>query len=181
MSFFSKKWLATFEKALTPFWKTFLWYKLLLDASVLIKRLSSFTFPKIMVVRVTRLKVVSKIKNPISLNKTYRSLNHCYYGGRVTLCHINSRRSGEAGNRSGVYSLVLHQWVPGSIPAPFTYVHLVSSSNMLQQDFLCALRTKKIEKIWSEGPPWKQWYTLSKATLSKYGEQEWNFCESKMW
>ena len=46
-----KKWLTIFYKVLTPFWKMFLWMKQLFDARLLIKRLSSFSVPKIMVVR----------------------------------------------------------------------------------------------------------------------------------
>ena len=48
---FDKKWLTIFDKVLTPFWKTFLWLKQLFDAKLLILRLSSFSVPKITVVR----------------------------------------------------------------------------------------------------------------------------------
>ena len=48
---FDKKWLTIFYKVLTPFWKTFLWLKQLFDATQLIKRLPSFSVPKITVVR----------------------------------------------------------------------------------------------------------------------------------
>ena len=40
-----------FEKALTPFWKTFLWLKQLVNATLLIYRLPSFNVPNITVVR----------------------------------------------------------------------------------------------------------------------------------
>ena len=33
---FDKKWLITFDKVLTPFWKTFLWLKQWFDAKLLI-------------------------------------------------------------------------------------------------------------------------------------------------
>ena len=49
--FFDKKWLKIFDKVLTPLWKTFLRLKLLLDAKILIQRLSSFSVPKIMALR----------------------------------------------------------------------------------------------------------------------------------
>ena len=39
------------EKELTPFWKTFLGLKLLFNAKLLIKRLSSFSVPKITALR----------------------------------------------------------------------------------------------------------------------------------
>ena len=48
---FDKKWLTIFDKVLTPFWKTFLWLKQLFDATQSIKRLSSFSGPKITAVR----------------------------------------------------------------------------------------------------------------------------------
>ena len=40
-----------FDKALTPFWKTFPWLKQLLKAKLLISRLPSFRVPKITGVR----------------------------------------------------------------------------------------------------------------------------------
>ena len=40
-----------FDKALTPFWKTFLQLKQLFNAKLLISRLPSFSVPKIMVVQ----------------------------------------------------------------------------------------------------------------------------------
>ena len=40
-----------FDKALMPFWKTFLWLKQLFNAKLLISRLPSFSVPKITVVR----------------------------------------------------------------------------------------------------------------------------------
>ena len=48
---FNKKWLTIFDKVLTPFWKTFLWFKQLFDAKTLIQRLSSFSAPKITALR----------------------------------------------------------------------------------------------------------------------------------
>ena len=48
---FYKKWLTIFDKMLMPFWKTFLWLKQLFDATQLMKRLPSFSVPKITVVR----------------------------------------------------------------------------------------------------------------------------------
>ena len=64
-------------------------------------------------------------------------------------------------------------WVSGSIPDPYS-VHLVFTPNLLPQAFLLALRFSfciyktgpKRSKLWSEGPPGKQWYTLSEDTLS---------------
>ena len=76
----AEKWLTIFEKVLSPFWKMFLWYKQLFDYYILIKRLLSSIGPKIMAVR--HLKPVSNMADPISLNKTHRSLNStisCYY------------------------------------------------------------------------------------------------------
>ena len=40
-----------FDKALTPFWETFLYLKQLFNAKLLIFRLPSFSIPKITVVR----------------------------------------------------------------------------------------------------------------------------------
>ena len=51
LELFGKKWLTLFGKVLMPFWKTFLRRKQLFNANVLIERLSSFTVPKIIVVR----------------------------------------------------------------------------------------------------------------------------------
>ena len=48
---FDKKWLTIFDKALTPFWKTFLYLKQLFNAKLLISRLPSFSVSKITVVR----------------------------------------------------------------------------------------------------------------------------------
>ena len=45
------EWLAIFEKAFTPFWKTFLWHKQWFDVKVLIERLSYFIVPNITLVR----------------------------------------------------------------------------------------------------------------------------------
>ena len=48
---FDKKWLTIFDKALTPFWKMFLYLKQLFNAKLLISRLPSFSVSKITVVR----------------------------------------------------------------------------------------------------------------------------------
>ena len=55
-----------FDKALTLFWKTFLWLKQLFSAKQLISRLQSFSVPKITVVRIrlTRLKVKRREPHP---------------------------------------------------------------------------------------------------------------------
>ena len=78
-----------FDKALTPFWKTFLQVKHLFDAKLLISTPPSFSVPQITVVqtinfhttvfqcstnygsstRVTRLKVAPNMAIPISLNE----------------------------------------------------------------------------------------------------------------
>ena len=80
------------------------------------------------------------------------------------------------GSRHSMSCLALHQWVLNLIPSPGTYVHLISSPNMLlhffsrHSGFPPASKTAlKRSKIWSEDPHGKQWYTLSEATLSKYG------------
>ena len=49
--FFLIKWLAIFEKVLTPFWKTFMRHKQLFDAGILIERLYSLIVTNISVVR----------------------------------------------------------------------------------------------------------------------------------
>ena len=48
---FDKKWLTIFDKVLMPFWKMFLCLKQLFGAKLLIKRLLSFSVPKIMEVQ----------------------------------------------------------------------------------------------------------------------------------
>ena len=51
LELFDQKWLTILGKVLTSFWKTFLWLKQLLDAKLLIQSFSSFSIPKITVVR----------------------------------------------------------------------------------------------------------------------------------
>ena len=81
LCFLTKKWLTIFDKVLTPFWKTFLWLKQLLDAlkywfkDYHLSHLSVFQNYDSRT-RVTRLKVAPNMADSISLNEnTYRSLN----------------------------------------------------------------------------------------------------------
>ena len=67
--------------------------------------------------------------------------------------------------------LLLHSFAGSRLaqPGPDTNVHLLSSPNLLSQFPPASKTGPNRSKSWSEGPPRKQWYTLSEATLSKYG------------
>ena len=65
-----------FDKALTPFCKTFLWLKQLFDGKLLIFRLPFFGVPKFMVIQhvcVTRLKIAPNMADPTSMNHSISS------------------------------------------------------------------------------------------------------------
>ena len=72
---------------LTPFWKTFLWLKQLCDAKILIQRISSFSVPKITVLRhvYPGSKLHQTWQTRSVSTKTYRSLKGCGMGPWLVL------------------------------------------------------------------------------------------------
>ena len=70
---FDKKWLSIFDKVLTPFWKTFLWLKQLLDYKLLLYMFKTIIFQCFKnyssPTRVTRFKVTPNMTDRISVNE----------------------------------------------------------------------------------------------------------------
>ena len=79
---FDKKASTIFDKASTPFWNMFLKLKQMFDAKVLIKRLPSFSVPKITVIRHVKpiLKLQETWQTRTVLWKNARTLNMVFIG-----------------------------------------------------------------------------------------------------